>query len=159
MGVARFQGVKVGTIVPMGYLLGVGDRGYLPCDGTTRNIADFPRLAAKLGTTWGGDGVTTFGLPESRGEALRGLDQGRGIDAGRVLGTYQAGRSNNLEEVQSAVVAGAPGTTGTIDDAGGWSPWTGAGDEGADPNWAQRYRLSGGETLMRNFAAPFYIKT
>ena len=36
---------------------------YLPCDGTTRLIADFPDLASLLGTLWGPVTGTTFTLP------------------------------------------------------------------------------------------------
>lgn len=40
---------------------------------------------------WGlGDGVTTFSLPDIRAEFLRGWDDGRGVDSGRVLGSAQA---------------------------------------------------------------------
>lgn len=37
-----------------------------------------------------GDGTTTFNVPESRGEFFRGLDDGRGIDSGRILGSAQS---------------------------------------------------------------------
>jgi hypothetical protein len=43
-----------GNTVPSGYLL---------CDGSTLNIANFPNLFAAIGTIYGGDGTTTFGLP------------------------------------------------------------------------------------------------
>lgn len=36
---------------------------HLLCDGSTLNIADFPQLYEVIGTTFGGDGVTTFALP------------------------------------------------------------------------------------------------
>lgn len=36
-----------------------------------------------------GDGATTFNLPDLRGEFLRGWDDGRGVDAGRVFGSTQ----------------------------------------------------------------------
>lgn len=36
-----------------------------------------------------GDGATTFNLPDLRGEFMRGWDDGRGLDAGRSLGTMQ----------------------------------------------------------------------
>ncbi|WP_374335603.1 tail fiber protein [Leeia sp.] len=36
-----------------------------------------------------GDGTTTFNLPDLRGEFMRGWDDGRGLDAGRSLGTMQ----------------------------------------------------------------------
>ena len=41
--------------------------GYLPCDGTSRNTADYSELASFLGAS--GD---TFNLPDLRGEFLRG---------------------------------------------------------------------------------------
>lgn len=36
---------------------------FLPCDARMLNIEDYPNLFAVLGTTYGGDGVTTFQLP------------------------------------------------------------------------------------------------
>jgi microcystin-dependent protein len=36
-----------------------------------------------------GDGSTTFNVPDIRGEFIRGLDAGRGVDASRVLGAPQ----------------------------------------------------------------------
>lgn len=41
--------------------------GWLICDGSIQLIATYPALAAELGTTYGGDGITTFGLPDMRG--------------------------------------------------------------------------------------------
>ncbi|MEQ1143752.1 phage tail protein [Acinetobacter soli] len=61
----------------------------LVCDGQLYNIADYPKLYAKLGTVYGGNGTTTFGVPDYRGVVLRGLDDGRGLDPGRALGSYQ----------------------------------------------------------------------
>lgn len=50
--------------------------------------------AAWAAGSWGcfsvGDGAATFRLPDLRGEFLRGLDDGRGVDAGRGLGVAQA---------------------------------------------------------------------
>ena len=36
-----------------------------------------------------GDGSTNFRIPDYRGVFIRGLDSGRGLDNGRVLGSYQ----------------------------------------------------------------------
>ena len=43
---------------------------HLLCDGSTLNIIDFPQLYDEIGTTFGGDGVTTFALPDYSGQAL-----------------------------------------------------------------------------------------
>lgn len=37
--------------------------GWLACNGTTPFISSYPDLSAILGTTYGGNGTTTFGLP------------------------------------------------------------------------------------------------
>lgn len=50
--------------------------GWLVCDGSTKLIATYPGLAAVFGTTFGGDGVTTFGLPDLRGRTPVGLGTG-----------------------------------------------------------------------------------
>jgi microcystin-dependent protein len=41
--------------------------GWLICDGSIYNIVDYPTLAAYLGTTFGGNGTTTFGVPNYKG--------------------------------------------------------------------------------------------
>jgi microcystin-dependent protein len=66
--------------------------GFLELDGSVKSIAVYPDLATFLGTAFnkGDEGAGNFRLPESRGEFLRGWDHGRGIDAGRDIGTYQA---------------------------------------------------------------------
>lgn len=64
--------------------------GSLICDGRLLSRTTYAALFAKLGTTYGaGDGSTTFQLPDYRGEFLRGWDGGRGVDAGRVRGSFQ----------------------------------------------------------------------
>jgi len=55
--------VFAGTFAPAGWAL---------CDGSLRNIADYPSLHSLIGTTYGGDGVTTFGLPDLRGRVVPG---------------------------------------------------------------------------------------
>lgn len=67
--------------------------GWLLCNGSAISRSTYAALFAVVGTLYGvGDGVTTFNVPELRGEFLRGADQGRGIDAGRAVGTAQAGQ-------------------------------------------------------------------
>lgn len=65
--------------------------GFLELDGSVKSIAVYPDLAAFLGTAFnkGDEGAGNFRLPESRGEFLRGWDHGRGVDAGRAIGSFQ----------------------------------------------------------------------
>lgn len=66
--------------------------GWLVCDGSLVLRAAYPALFAAVGVVFGaGDGVSTFALPDLRGEFVRGLDGGRGVDVGRVLGSSQLG--------------------------------------------------------------------
>lgn len=58
--------------------------GWYLCFGQTKNITDFPAAYSVLGTTWGGDGVTTFGLPDFRGRTGFGVDNMGGAAANRV---------------------------------------------------------------------------
>lgn len=41
--------------------------GWLPCDGTLHKISNHTALFTLLGTAFGGDGKTTFGVPDLRG--------------------------------------------------------------------------------------------
>jgi microcystin-dependent protein len=52
--------------------------------GQTLLIASYPALYAKLGTTFGGDGLTTFGVPDRRGRGSAALDNLGGTAAGRL---------------------------------------------------------------------------
>lgn len=42
-------------------------QGWLACTGALLPLNQFPLLYAVIGTTYGGDGVTTFALPDLRG--------------------------------------------------------------------------------------------
>ncbi len=65
--------------------------GWLACDGSTVSRTTYAALFLAIGTTYGvGDGATTFAIPDLRGEFVRGLDSGRGVDTGRALGSAQA---------------------------------------------------------------------
>lgn len=65
--------------------------GFLKCSGQAVSRTTYAKLFAEIGTTYGaGDGSTTFNLPDLRGEFIRGLDDGRGVDTGRVIGSAQA---------------------------------------------------------------------
>jgi microcystin-dependent protein len=53
-------------------------RGWAFCDGRLLSIAEYDALFSLLGTTYGGDGQTTFGLPDLRGAVPISPGQGPG---------------------------------------------------------------------------------
>ena len=53
--------------------------GFFPCAGGTAATADFEFLFNKIGTSFGGNGTTTFGLPDLRGRSLLGIGTGTGL--------------------------------------------------------------------------------
>src|SRR6478672_6336150 len=54
-------------------------RGWAFCDGQLLAIAQNQALFSILGTTYGGNGQTTFALPDLRGRAPIGQGQGPGL--------------------------------------------------------------------------------
>lgn len=65
--------------------------GWLKANGAAVSRTTYAALFSAIGTAFGtGDGSTTFNLPDLRGEFLRGWDDGRGVDTGRVFGSAQA---------------------------------------------------------------------
>ncbi|MBO9715032.1 tail fiber protein [Sphingomonas sp.] len=60
-------------------------RNWATCSGQLLSIAQNNALFALLGTTYGGDGITTFGLPDLRGRVALSQGQGPGL-TNRVLG-------------------------------------------------------------------------
>jgi microcystin-dependent protein len=63
--------------------------GFLKANGASLNTTTYADLLAVIGYTFGGSG-TSFTLPDLRGEFVRGWDDARGVDAGRVFGSAQA---------------------------------------------------------------------
>lgn len=64
--------------------------GWLKCNGAAVSRTTYAGIFAAIGTTYGaGDGSTTFNLPDLRGQFVRSWDDGRGVDSGRGLGTWQ----------------------------------------------------------------------
>ena len=65
--------------------------GWLKANGAAVSRTAYAALFAAIGTTYGaGDFLNTFNLPDLRGEFIRGWDDGRGVDTGRVFGSAQA---------------------------------------------------------------------
>lgn len=105
--------------------------GYVKADGSLLNRADYPMLfefAQENGlllteADWAngmqgmyaeGDGVDTFRVPDLRGQFLRCLDDGAGVDIDRTVGSMQGDAIRNIEGTFSL-----SGTDGGIDCRGG----------------------------------------
>lgn len=70
--------------------------GWLKCNGAAVSRTTYANLFSRIGTTYGaGDGSTTFNLPDLRGETIRGWDDARGVDSGRVIGSWQDGQNKS----------------------------------------------------------------
>jgi microcystin-dependent protein len=68
-------------------------QGYAFCDGTVLSIQQNPALFSLLGTTYGGNGINTFALPDLRGRVGVMFGQGNG------LSPYNLGDSSGSESV------------------------------------------------------------
>ena len=65
-------------------------RAWQLCNGQLLSIAQWTAVFALLGTTYGGNGQTTFGLPDFRGRIAAGTGQGPGLPSyqlGEMAGT------------------------------------------------------------------------
>ena len=73
-------------------------QGWLSCDGQVLPIAQYQALYSLLSTTYGGNGVTTFALPDLRGRAPIHTGTGNGLTyrpMGQALGTEQTVLNTN----------------------------------------------------------------
>lgn len=68
-------------------------QGWAFCDGSTLAISSYTALFSLLGTTYGGDGVTNFKLPDLRGRVPVHMGSGPG------LSNYVIGQSGGTETV------------------------------------------------------------
>lgn len=125
---ASFVTVYPGTVIT--FAGSTPPTGYLEANGAAVSRTTYAALFAVVGITYGGgDGTTTFNLPDLRGEFIRGWDHGRNIDTGRTLGSAQTGTSVQIQGSSPFVVRIANNTENPFSqgsDAGGWSSYTSA---------------------------------
>jgi microcystin-dependent protein len=74
-------------------------RGWAFCDGQLLSIAQNTALFSILGTTYGGDGRTTFALPDLRGRVAIHPGNGPGLTP-RNLGQRGGTETNTLNQLQ-----------------------------------------------------------
>lgn len=88
--IAQAAGIPSGMMCAFAYSSPVPS-GWLYCNGQAVSRTTYSALFALIGITYGaGDGTTTFNVPDMRAYWMRGWDDGRGIDTGRVMGSNQA---------------------------------------------------------------------
>lgn len=68
-------------------------RGWASCEGQLMQIAPNTALFSLLGTQFGGNGQTTFGLPDLRGRMIIGQGRGPGLPA------YPVGQSGGATQI------------------------------------------------------------
>ena len=84
-------------------------RGWMFCNGALLSIAQNTALFALIGTTYGGDGQTNFGLPDLRGRMAVHTGQGAGL-SNYQLGQMGGSESNTL--IASNVAGHTHGVSG-----------------------------------------------
>ena len=159
--IAQASALPVGTMVafPVDKIA----PGFLEVDGSVKSIAAYPDLAAFLGTAFnkGDEGASNFRLPESRGEFLRGWDHGRGVDAGRAIGSAQLDALQNLTGSLGSVLDVQSSASGAFTVA---ASGTGAYATGNTGNYKQftfdasKVARTSTETRPRNLAVMWCIK-
>jgi microcystin-dependent protein len=81
----------VGQIISVGF--NFAPEGWFLCDGTLKPVDQYTPLFQLLGSTYGGNGTTTFALPDLRGRVPLCMGQGQG------LSSYLQGQPTGVEEV------------------------------------------------------------
>jgi microcystin-dependent protein len=100
-------------------------RGYAFCNGQIMSIASNTALFSLLGTTYGGNGTTTFALPDLRGRAPIHFGQGPGLSnygLGQMGGEETHTLTTSEMPSHNHALVGKTGTPDQNDPAGNtWS--------------------------------------
>jgi len=166
--IAQASALPVGSMI--GFPVDKVAPGFLELDGSVKSVATYPDLATFLGGAFnkGDEGTGNFRLPESRGEFLRGWDHGRGVDAGRAIGSVQL---DSLQGFRMETMRTKAGTAWGNDDAGAGDPAPGPPLGAATPGTRPRNLTGafvsdgvngvprvGSETRPRSLAVMWCIK-
>lgn len=139
-----------GLVVPDGSLLSRADYPWLwdYANASSNLRSEAAWSAGGNGGYSVGDGATNFRLPEPRGEFIRVLDGGRGVDAGRLIGIFA---DHMLEDHTHTT------PLGNGDVAAGGSYVRGVGTNPVSSGGAQGANV-GTETRPRSIAWPMLLK-
>lgn len=158
------SGAKAGSV--MHFAASTAPAGWLKANGALVSRSSYAALFAVVGTTFGaGDGSTTFALPDLRGEFVRSLDDGRGVDSSRNIGTNQTDALQNMTGAfymypnTAAYLSGASGTfNATTAGVGGTATQAGQGSAHQINFNAANVARTATETRPRNVAMLACIK-
>lgn len=95
--------------------------GWLFCQGQLLSIAQYDVLFNLLGTTYGGDGINTFALPDLRGRVAVHQGQGPGLSnyiQGQVSGTESVTMTTGQMPAHNHLFLSATGNPGANSGAG-----------------------------------------
>ncbi|EPF6089472.1 phage tail protein [Proteus mirabilis] len=136
--------IPVGSPIP--WSLATAPSGYLICNGQTFNKSTYPKLAVAY---------PSGKLPDLRGEFIRGLDSGRGIDAGRSILSAQKG--NSL--LSSNIFGGLSSSeSNKWHRAINYIGITGTDNDGGYGVYQQIEGANGNETRPRNIAFLYIVR-
>jgi len=97
---------------------------YAFCDGQLQAISQNEALFALIGTTYGGDGITTFGLPNIQERGVVNIGQGPGLsnyDLGQLSGVPTVTLTSGQVPQHNHLFTGHPGTSYDVAPAAnGW---------------------------------------
>lgn len=160
-----------GSAVPPGYVAANGallSRAAYPAlwayaQGSGNISASDAAWAAEAGKYSPGDGATTFRVPDARGEFIRGWDNGRGVDAGRAIGSMQADELESHAHTQASHTHAVNYKSSGVSSAGS-GLLRGTDTDGAASSFVASVTpvinaTGGAETRPRNIAWMKIIKT
>lgn len=155
---ATLTGIPAGAVG--NFAMNTAPTGWLKANGAAVSRSTYATLFAAIGTTFGaGDGSTTFNVPDLRGEFIRGWDDARGVDTGRVFGSAQLdqfqGHGHTLTGRQHAAGSGSYNEFADTGAAEVYSNTTSVQDPVARSNGTPR---TGSETRPRSIALLACIK-
>jgi microcystin-dependent protein len=124
--------------------------GWAFCNGQLLPISQNTALFSLLGTTYGGDGSSTFALPDVQGNAPLQPGTGQGLTP-RALGETAGVENITLitsEMPQHTHFLNVRGSAGNTNSAAGGFPSTGGWVEGSKFGVVQAYTTQAADTLM-----------
>ncbi|RXJ53765.1 phage tail protein [Candidatus Marinarcus aquaticus] len=144
--------------------------GFFECNGAEVSREEYAELFAVIGTTYGvGDDITTFNLPDLRGEFVRGWDNERGVDIDRDIASFQDCENKNHTHTGTVTSSGTHKHTikgGSFSSGQPYRPTMQQNDDSRTvimSNSSQSFTISiddsgANETRPRNIAMMYCIK-